>query len=105
MRTLALLALLFAAGYAQAADRSASDYGAPATALADGRSIEIAPTQRNVNVSDGETVHFLVDGKRFDWTFNMRTTESVLELKTIAPPGLKVDGIRVWVRPNSLYQG
>lgn len=103
MKTPILLLPLLIAASAAAADGTPSDYGSPAGASSPGRSIWLDPGARHVNVDDGETVHFLVGDKRIDWNFNIRTREAVFDLQTIAPIGVEVNGVRVWVQPNPLY--
>lgn len=105
MKAIALLATLGFAVQVHAAEPPASDYGSRAEANAPGRLVKLKPTTRNVNVYDGETVHFILDDRRVDWNFNTRTREAVLDLKTIAPEGVDVGNVRIWVLANPIYQG
>lgn len=103
MKALPLLFSLTLAACAHAADNPAADYGTPAAATSSARQVDIKPGTRNVNVYDGETVQFVVDGKRIGWNFNTRTREAVLDLNTIAPELVQQGAVRVWVLPNPIY--
>ena len=105
MKTIALLVSLCFTTLASAAEAPASDYGTRAATSAPGREITLKPGTKNVNVFDGETVHFNVDGKRIDWNFNSRTREAVLDLNTLAPDQIPAGAVRVWVLANPIYQG
>lgn len=105
MKAITLFSLSLLTAHVNAAEPQARDFGMPVSAKISGRKIEIKSDTRHVNVFDGETVHFLIDGKQFDWHFNTRTREAVLDLKTIVPSDLKVGDVRVWVMPNPIYQG
>lgn len=81
------------------------------TALHEGRAdreIRVGADTRWVNVNDGETIKFIVDtaeGPRsFLWRFDT-TTESVVELKRIAPAGMVGGNVRIYVGPNPQYLG
>lgn len=105
MKAIALLVSLGFAAQVCAAAPSASDYGSPATPEAPGRLVKVKADTRNINVYDGETVHFVLDDQRIGWNFNTRTREAVLDLETIAPAGTAVGKVRIWVLPNPIYQG
>jgi len=105
MKAIALFLALGLAAHVQAAEAPASDYGSRADAHAPGRLIELKADTRNVNVHDGETVHFILGEQRIDWNFNTRTREAVLDLKTLAPEGVEVGNVRIWVLANPIYEG
>jgi hypothetical protein len=102
--TLAGPALLIASG-APAAPMT-SDCGVAATRAIPDRTIDISSSPRSVQVTNGETVRFEVDGKTFNCTFETLAHETVLDLATIAPSGLHLQGVRVYVAPDpQYYQG
>lgn len=91
-----------------AADSHAADYygtldinAAPST----GRLIKIDEHTRWVNVTDGDTVRFDVDGKTFTYTFDAWNSVNSLELSAIAPAGVSVPKVRVYIAQNPLYVG
>ncbi|WP_137171547.1 CzcE family metal-binding protein [Massilia sp. HP4] len=105
MKAIALLVTVGFAAQVHAAEPPASDYGSRADANTPGRVVKLDAGTRNVNVHDGETVHFILDDRRIDWNFNTRTREAVLDLKTLAPEGMDVGNVRIWVLANPIYQG
>ncbi len=57
-----------------------------------------------INVTGGELVRFVVDGKSFSWLFDTYSTSPVFELDEIAPAGMLGDrSIKVYVSPDSLH--
>ena len=58
-----------------------------------------------VNVDDGDTVEFNVDGKSFTWHFDTLRGESAFELSKIAPEGVDAGKVIVYVAANPLYRG
>jgi hypothetical protein len=113
IRTLVLPLLLagaaFASTSAQAIPRphAANYYGtldinaAPNT----GRLIRIDEHTRWVNVTNGDTVRFDVDGKTFTYTFDAWNSVNSLELSAIAPADVSVPKVRVYIAQNPLYVG
>ena len=83
----------------------AVSYGMPATGDYADRTIEIQPGMRHVNVSNGETVRFVIGAQRFNYTFNALGNVSALQLPEIAPAGLAVPDVRIYLAPNPLYVG
>ncbi len=63
------------------------------------RVIVLDSDSRHVNVTRLETIEFDVSGKRFTWKFDTFGTPN-FPLAKIAPRGLKVDGIQVYVSEN-----
>lgn len=106
-----LAAILFALSVSISAGAAASDnsrpttYGHPAKEGTASRVIKISPSTRAINVHDGETVRFNVNGKVFEWTFNIPTRDGVISFSDIAPTETAARGVRVHVAPNPLYFG
>lgn len=67
------------------------------------RVIKISPSTHVINVHDGETVRFNVNGKIFEWTINIPTREGIFSLPEIAPIGSDAGSVQVYVSPNPLY--
>lgn len=76
-------------------------FGYAASGAAD-RAIPLDSGSRYVNVTRLETIEFNIGGQRFTWKFDTLGTPN-FPLATIAPRGLKVDGIQVYVAENPLY--
>lgn len=98
-----LAAVSGAAGAHQA--HNAAEYGSAAANSSALRQIAITPETRWVNVTDGETVEFNLDGRSFSWHFQTLRGESAFDLSSIAPDGAKLGKITVYVASNPLYQG
>jgi hypothetical protein len=106
---IALLTTLFAATAGNASafglSHTSADFGAPAAAKAASHTIVIQADTKYVRVENGDTVQFDVNGKTFAFAFNTLTGETSFELSRIAPQGVEVPQVRVFVAPNPLYQG
>lgn len=103
---LALSASLFAgAGQAAAIKHDASWYGAAVPAQASARTIVVTPQTRWVNVTNGETVTFAVGDQRFTFQFQTYPQTQVTDLRTIAPAGIEVAPVRVYVADNNEGRG
>lgn len=102
-----LAAAGFVTGSAQAMPKPFSplDAGMLVESTAADRSIEIGADTRYVNVTNGETVSFLVDGRRFSYTFDAWNSIAAIDLAKIAPSDVKVPPVRVYIAPNPLGQG
>lgn len=98
-----ILSLALAAGTAHAAN--ASDYGIAANATSAARQIELRPGSGSVNVTNGETVRFVVGNESFVWHFATLRDETNFELAEIAPKGWPLPGVRVYVASNPIYRG
>lgn len=70
-----------------------------------GRTIVVDAGTRNINVENGETVRFDVNGKSFAYTFNTFGNETAFDLSAIAPGDVMVPAVHVYVAPNPLYRG
>jgi hypothetical protein len=110
-RTILLLSLGLAS-IVQAAGASAAgltgtsaDFGVPVpTAVAD-RQIDVGTSTKSVNVTDGESVKFNVNGQSFTWHFDTFQQGTVVDLSKIAPPDAGVQGVQVYVAPSETYAG
>jgi len=106
---IALLTTLFSATAGNASalglSNTSADFGTQATAQTASRTIVIDAGTKYVRVENGETVQFAVNGQTFAFTFNTVVGETSFELSRIAPEGLAVPQVRVFVLPNPLYQG
>jgi hypothetical protein len=82
-----------------------SIFGDPAPATAATKTIEITPETEYINVTEGDTVNFVVNGKSFAWDFDGRVEGYAFDLQRVAPPGLLDHKVEAYVRPNSDYLG
>lgn len=82
-----------------------ADFGSAVEASAAARTIEIKPSTTYVNVTDGETVKFAVDGKEFSWHFRTWPNVYQFQLEKIAPKEALASGVTVYVARNPLYFG
>jgi len=101
--------LLFAASFLTALgahageiDKTAYGVALPDTAQAE-RVVEIRPGARWANVVNGQTVQFVVDGKRFNWHVRTMPNVNAFDLDKIAPAEVKTAGIRVYVESSAQY--
>jgi hypothetical protein len=67
------------------------------------RTIPITPATRWVNVTSGETVHFIAGDQAFAWNFQVSPNVATFDLNQVAPPGVLARRIPVYVTPNPLY--
>lgn len=102
---LAFAAALSTSAFAIGPTGTQADYGSPVAGAAAERTITIAPSTRWVNVVNGETVTFVVDGKSFSWHVYTYNNVNEFKLDSIAPPHVAVAGVRVLVAPNPVYHG
>lgn len=58
---------------------------------------------RWVNVTNGQTVRFDVGGRHFTFAFDAWPNTDSVPLAAIAPQGVKVPDVRVYIAPNRLY--
>ncbi|SDE95388.1 Heavy-metal resistance protein CzcE [Massilia sp. PDC64] len=108
-RTLALsiLALAaFATGTAGATPRPSMpmDFGRVVMSDVADRDVTVDASTRWVNVTNGQTVRFTVGGQRFTFVFDAWPTTDSIPLSAIAPKGVTVPDVRVYIAPNPLYQ-
>ncbi|MBZ2209765.1 CzcE family metal-binding protein [Massilia soli] len=84
---------------------AAGDFGAPVANSAAARAFTVKPATKYVNVTDGETVRFAVDGKEFSWHFSAWPGAQQIALDKLAPTGTVAGGVTVHVARNPLYYG
>lgn len=102
---LALTALIATGANAIGPSGSTADYGAPASDNAAERTIRLQSGTKYVNVVNGETVKFTVNGKSFSWHVETFRNVTQFDLRKIAPQNMPAANVRVFVAPNPLYIG
>lgn len=102
---LALVTALSTSAFAMGPTGTAADYGAPVAGAAGERTVTIKPATRWVNVINGETVTFIIDGKSFSWHVDTYPTLNEFDLAKIVPAGVVATSVRVFVSPNPHYFG
>ncbi len=100
-----IIAATLAAGAAHAAVNPHPEFGMATPAAAADRHIAIKADTKWVNVNNGDTVTFDVDGKSFTWHFDTLHSEEAFDLAKIAPAGVNAGTITVYVASNPLYRG
>ena len=96
---------LSATALAAAPSGTAADYGVQVPAAAAMRTIAIDAGTSAVNVTNGETVQFSVDGQSFTWHFDTYRDATSFDLGAILPANIKAGMVRVYVASNPLYRG
>ena len=94
-----------AGGAYAATNTNTKEFGMATAAANADRHLVIKGDTKWVNVDDGDTVEFNVDGKSFTWHFDTLRGESAFELSKIAPEGIDVGKVTVYVAANPLYRG
>jgi len=84
-------------------DSTPKMYGQPAAAGSAQRTVEVNAGTKKVQVTNGETIKFVVNGQPFTWKFDLYHQEGVLDLATIAPQDIRADGVKVYVAEDPLY--
>lgn len=102
-RTLALSILALACGTAGAMPRP-MDAGRVIMSDTADRDVAVDASTRWVNVTNGQTVRFTVGGQRFTFVFDAWPGMDSIPLSAIAPKGVSVPDVRVYIAPNPLYQ-
>jgi hypothetical protein len=74
-------------------------HGSPVDPQDAQRVLVIQPNTRWVNVTQGETVRFVVAASQFSWRFDGLDGRS-FDLQTIAPPGVLARTVTVYVTRN-----
>ena len=72
-------------------------YGSAIPAAAATRQITLTPGTKWINVTYGESVNFMAEGKSFAWNFYTLHNDTSFDLATIAPKDINVQQIRVYV--------
>jgi endonuclease YncB( thermonuclease family) len=101
----AAIATTAGGAYAANTGNSTKEFGMATPAGSADRHVVIKPGAKWVNVDDGDTVEFNVEGKSFTWHFDTLHGESAFELSKIAPEGIDVSKVIVYVGANPLYRG
>ncbi len=106
LRKLGIAAILSASltSAAQAANANRNPYGDAANNEAAERTIALTSKTRWVNVADGEVVRFSKDGRTFAWHF-ATLNDAPFDLSAIAPAGIGVQGVRVFVAADPALGG
>lgn len=104
--TFLILSTAIAAGASAAGPTGErADFGAAVTDSAAERTIVIKAATKYVNVTDGETVKFAIDGKEFSWNFRTWPSTDQFPLEKIAPKETLASGVTVYVARNPVYFG
>ncbi|MFZ4877724.1 CzcE family metal-binding protein [Janthinobacterium sp. Mn2066] len=97
--------MLAPAAQAQSPTGGPADYGMQVAPDTPARVVNIDATTTYVNVEDGETVKFNVDGKSFVWHFDTYPETFSVKLSRLAPAGIAIKGVTVYIDGNPLYLG
>jgi hypothetical protein len=84
---------------------TAAMWGDPAPPTAASKTIEITPNTQYVNVAQGDTITFVVNGKSFAWDFDGRPEGYTFNLQQVAPSGMLDHQVEAYVSPNPDYLG
>ena len=107
--TALLLSLGFAtamsAAHAAGPTGSAADYGSVAINAAAERDISIDAGTKWINVTNGETVRISAGGQSFVYHVDTYPNTTSFALSKIAPAGVQVGDVKVYVASNPLYRG
>jgi hypothetical protein len=85
-------------------DANPEIYGMVAPANTAQRTVDITADTKKVNVTNGETITFNINGTQFTWKFDLYHQEGVLELSTILPKDLHADGVTIYVAEDPMYR-
>ncbi|NYE62766.1 hypothetical protein FHW58_003985 [Duganella sp. 1224] len=83
----------------------AADFGQTVDQRFSQRTVNLDAGTRYVNVTDGETVDFVQNGKHFTFHFDTYPNVTEVDLKNIAPAGFDAGAVEVYVASNPLYRG
>lgn len=105
-RTLALSILALAAFATSTAGAMPRPMDAGRVIMSDtaDRDVAVDASTRWVNVTNGQTVRFTVGGQHFTFMFDAWPSTDSVPLSAIAPKGVTVPDVRVYIAPNPLYQ-
>lgn len=107
-RTLAAIAFATAVftlnAHAGIFDTTPKVYGAAAPASAAERVVDINAQTRKIQVTNGETVTFNINGKQFTWKFDVYFGEGVVDLAFILPQDLHADGVKVYIAESPQFR-
>lgn len=82
---------------------TSADFGSVVAAASRTRVINLSASTKYVNVTDGETVTFVQGDTSFTWNFSTFSSLNVFKLSRIAPEGMHVEMVTVYVAANPLY--
>jgi hypothetical protein len=102
--SLTLAAASIGTAYALGRTGTTADFGQSVPNATAARVISIDSSTKYVNVEDGETVQFEVQGQCFTWHFST-FPNTAFDLRRIAPSGISVGAVEVYVASNPLYRG
>ena len=100
-----IIAATLAAGAAHASVTPHPEFGMATPAANADHHLTIKADTKWVNVNNGDTVTFNLDGKSFTWHFDTLHSEEAFDLSKIAPEGINVGMVTVYVASNPLYRG
>lgn len=100
-----IIAAALTVGAAHAAVNPLTQFGMPTQASNADRQIVIDAGTKWVNVNNGDTVTFDVNGQSFTWHFETLHSEEVFDLAKIAPQAVSAGMVTVYVASNPLYRG
>lgn len=103
----ALIISAVLANAAMAFDRTGTNaaYGTVTPDSSVGRMITVSPTSKYINVTNGETVSISANGKTFSWQVRTFPHETAFDLSKVAPQGVAVPDVKVYVAPDPRYLG
>jgi hypothetical protein len=82
-----------------------ADFGNAVSSAGEARIITLSPSTKYVNVTNGETVRFVAGDTSFTWNFSIFPNLNSFKLSRMAPEGMNVDMVTVYVAPNPLDIG
>jgi hypothetical protein len=101
---LVLSSLLLASGADAAGPTGTkSDYGSAVPAESADYAVKVDASTKWINVNNGDTVRFSVNGKEFTWHFETYKNHSIVKLADIAPADTDAGPVKVFVAMNPLY--
>jgi hypothetical protein len=80
-----------------------ADYGQAVSEQAAERTVEITANTRSVNVTNGQTVNFKVGDGSFAWHVSTYPNVNAFDLAKIAPAGVEVPNVLVYVTADDRY--
>jgi hypothetical protein len=100
-----LAGAVLAGAHAAPMTNSSADYGRTVDTRAVDKVVKIGAATRWVNVVNGQTVQFEVGDQAFTFAFDTWPGDQSVDLALIAPQGVAVPHVRVYVAPNRRYLG
>jgi len=94
-----------ASGAYAATATGTKDFGMATAAAAADHHVVINADTKWVNIDNGDTVEFKAGDKSFTWHFDTLHDETAFQLSKIAPEGVDVGKVTVYVAANPLYRG